>query len=243
MAGWVKLHRCLINKPIFDNANLLKVWVWCLCKATHKNHTQIVGLKKIELKTGQFITGRSAGSTELKLKPSTFWDYIQFLKDNQSINIESNSKYSVITIENWDLYQVDEEQTDNKTDNKPTANRQRTDTNKNVKNDKKNSYSEFVKLTTVEYERLINEFGQAAVERMIDILNNYKGSKGKKYASDNLAIRSWVIKRYQDEQSQTKLFTDKPKSVMDKAEEAKRRYELRHGIATSDSNERSISIV
>lgn len=27
---------------------------------------------------------------------------------------------------------------------------------------------------------------------MIDILNNYKGSKGKKYKSDYLTIRGWV---------------------------------------------------
>lgn len=75
----------------------------------------------------------------------------------------------------------------------------------------KNTYSEFVTMTTTEHDRLVNEFGQDAVNRMIEILNNYKGSKGAKYASDNLAIRSWVIKRYQEEQNQTKLFADKPK--------------------------------
>lgn len=107
----------------------------------------------------------------------------------------------------------------------------------------KNNYSEFVLLTVSEYNRFITEFGEDATKRIIEILNNYKGANGKKYASDNLAIRSWVIKRYQEEQSQTKLFTDKPKSVMDKAKEAAERYELRHGITTSNGNERSISIV
>ena len=57
---------------------------------------------------------------------------------------------------------------------------------------------------------------------------------------------SWLNgERWTDEveEAQVGLFTDKPKSVMDKAEEAKRRYELRHGITTSNGNERSISIV
>ena len=115
---------------------------------------------------------------------------------------------------------------------------------KKEKKDKKNSYSEFVDLTTVEYNRLTEEFGQPAVIRMIEILNNYKGSKGKKYASDNLAIRSWVINRYQDEQGQQKLFDGQPhKTLTQKTEEAKQRYALRHGITTSNSNERNIPII
>ena len=75
----------------------------------------------------------------------------------------------------------------------------------------KNTYSEFVTMTTDEYDRLVNEFGQDAVIRMIEILNNYKGANGKKYDSDNLAIRNWVAKRYQEEQNQTVLFSNKPK--------------------------------
>ena len=35
-----------------------------------------------------------------------------------------------------------------------------------------------------------------AMTEMIDILNNYKGSKGKKYKSDYLTIRGWVKDKY-----------------------------------------------
>ena len=34
------------------------------------------------------------------------------------------------------------------------------------------------------------------IKAMIDILNNYKGSKGKKYKSDYLTIRGWVKDKY-----------------------------------------------
>lgn len=195
MEGWVKLHRCLIDKPIFDNANLLKVWIWCLCKATHKQHTQVVGLKKVELNVGEFITGRNAGALELKLKPSTFWDYMQFLKDNQSIDINSNNKYSVITVENWESYQVDEDISDNKTNSKPTAKQQQTDTNKNEKNEKKTKYGEFenVLLTEKEYDKLIKDFGVDTFNKIIDYFSPYIVEKKYKSASHNLAIRRWVV--------------------------------------------------
>ena len=34
---------------------------------------------------------------------------------------------------------------------------------------------------------------------MIDILNNYKGSKGKRYKSDYLTIRGWVKDKYYED--------------------------------------------
>lgn len=57
----------------------------------------------------------------------------------------------------------------------------------------KKQYAEFVHMTEAEYQKLISEFGAEATEEMIQILNNYKGSKGKQYKNDYLAIRSWVI--------------------------------------------------
>lgn len=138
MAGWVKLHRCLINKPIFDNANLLKVWVWCLSKATHSEHDQLVGLQVVKLIPGQFIFGRLKASEDLKMPPSTVWRLINFLKKNESLDIKTNNKYSLVTINNWESYQSDENKMDTKTDIKRTTDGQQMDTNKNVKNVKNN---------------------------------------------------------------------------------------------------------
>ena len=50
MEGWIKLHRKLLTSNVFDNEKLLKVWIWCLMKATHKNSDPIVGLKIVKLK-------------------------------------------------------------------------------------------------------------------------------------------------------------------------------------------------
>ena len=47
-----------------------------------------------------------------------------------------------------------------------------------------------------EYAKLCTEYGEEAAKAMIDILNNYKGSKGKKYKSDYLTIRGWVKDKY-----------------------------------------------
>lgn len=53
------------------------------------------------------------------------------------------------------------------------------------------AYAEFVEMTTEEYQKLIDQFGESTTQEKIDDLNFYKGSKGAKYASDYLTILAW----------------------------------------------------
>lgn len=78
-------------------------------------------------------------------------------------------------------------------------------TNKTIKTNsrniekQKNSYAEFVTLTSDEYSKLVEEFGENATKRMIQILDNYKGANDKKYKSDYRAILNWVVDKYNEE--------------------------------------------
>ena len=145
MTGWIKLHRKILDSPIFQNEKLFKVFAYCLMKASHKEHTQLVGRRVVHLKKGQFVFGRKRASEELRLKESTIRDYVKLLENLGTIDIKSDNKFSVITVVNWSIYQTDEEISDNKYDNKSTTNQHQMDnksttnqhqinTNKNVKN-------------------------------------------------------------------------------------------------------------
>jgi len=68
----------------------------------------------------------------------------------------------------------------------------------NVK-EKKNKYSDFVTMTEIEYQKLIYQHGEQNTKIFIEILNNYKGSTGKKYKSDYLTILNWVIDKAKKE--------------------------------------------
>lgn len=50
MEGWIKIHRKLLESNVFDNEKALKVWLWCLLKATHKDQKPIIGLQIVKLK-------------------------------------------------------------------------------------------------------------------------------------------------------------------------------------------------
>ncbi len=140
MAGWIKLHRKLKNSLVFDNPDLLKVWIWCLLKATHDDYIQMIGLQEVELEKGQFIFGRKVAANELKMSESKTYRLIKKLETMQNLNIKANNKYSIITIANWELYQSDsnnsEQQFEQQMNNKRTTNEQQMNTNKNIKNNK-----------------------------------------------------------------------------------------------------------
>jgi uncharacterized phage protein (TIGR02220 family) len=145
MQGYIKLYRKLLASSIFHNEKLLKVWIWCLLKASHKGYKHVVGLQEIELSEGQFVTGRFKGSTELKMNPSTFYKYLISLKNLHMIELKSNNKVTVVTIVNWGKYQVEETESCQQNNNKITTKEQQSNTNKNDKNVKneKNIYIPF----------------------------------------------------------------------------------------------------
>jgi len=60
------------------------------------------------------------------------------------------------------------------------------------KNKNKNKIKEFVFLSESELNKLNEEFATHEVEWMINKLNDYKASTGKKYKSDYAAINMWV---------------------------------------------------
>ncbi len=200
MAGWIKLHRSLLKSAVFDDPQLLKLWLWCLLKATHTPRETVIEKQLVKLEPGQFPTGRfkleeefNRGTPKRKrVSAITLWRWLKKLEEWQMLNIKTYSKFSIVTVSNWTEYQQDEQQVNNRR----TTDEQQMNTDKNVKNDKtgKKVYGEFVWLTEDEYQKLVERLGQAQTNDYIERLNNYIGSKGKKYKSHYHTILSWVRK-------------------------------------------------
>lgn len=65
--------------------------------------------------------------------------------------------------------------------------------------DLKIQLAENVSMTNAEYKKLLDAYGPTDTARLIEILDNYKGSKGKRYKSDYRAILSWCVDRLEEE--------------------------------------------
>lgn len=65
--------------------------------------------------------------------------------------------------------------------------------------EKKLQIAEFVSMTEAEYQKLLDEYGQEDADALVSILDNYKGSSGKRYKSDYRAIKSWCVERLEEQ--------------------------------------------
>jgi len=130
--GYVRIYRKILENPIWTNAKLLQIWIWCLLKANHRANTFIWNGEIMTLREGEFITGRDTGSKEVGLSPSGFYKNIQLLEKFSYISVNSNNRFTHITIINWAKYQG---RLDNG-NNKRTTKEQQKDTNNNEKNEK-----------------------------------------------------------------------------------------------------------
>lgn len=65
-------------------------------------------------------------------------------------------------------------------------------------------FADLVTMTNAEHEKLVSTYGTDFVDQCIEILDNYKGSKGKEYKSDYRAILSWVVDEVQKRQKEQK---------------------------------------
>jgi hypothetical protein len=129
--GYIKLHRKALESAVFQNANLWKVWCYCLMRANHKSRNFLWNGAERKLAPGQFITGRFEAAKDCNMKPSTLWYQFRLLKKVSNIDIVSDNKSSLITVTNWGKYQCVGGSPDSGVDNALTPNRQGTDTDKN----------------------------------------------------------------------------------------------------------------
>jgi len=73
----------------------------------------------------------------------------------------------------------------------------------NTNTNNKTKHREVVLLKKAEYDKLLKRNGEKNLNEILDVLNNYKMSSGKKYKSDYHAILNWVEKRVVGETSQS----------------------------------------
>ena len=131
MSGYIKLYRSLQNKGYYHNSKYVHLWVYLLMKASYQQKEYLFNNKIEHLSPGQFIVGRKTIRKETGISETTIERILDCFESEHQIGQQKNNKFRIITILNWNEYQVDGQQngqqTDNKVDNKRTTNGQQTD--------------------------------------------------------------------------------------------------------------------
>ncbi|MBP5705585.1 MAG: hypothetical protein J6X12_12975 [Paludibacteraceae bacterium] len=203
--GYIKLHRqiqdCWIWTDDDEKFDKRSAWIDLLLLANHKNVKIAFDGKLIVVERGQHITSIRKLATRWNWSTNKVTRFLDLLASDQMIIRESDTKKTLITIVNYDVYQFSE-------DTNETLTRQQRDTNetatrlnkndKNVKNEKneKNEKNVFRKPSLEEVKAYIEEKGYSIdAERFI----NYYESNGwmvgrNKMKTWKAAVSNWASK-------------------------------------------------
>lgn len=188
MNGWIKIHRKLINWEWYADSKMVHLFLHFLLSANHVDGNY----RGIPIKRGQLITGLNKITEATGISAQSIRTCINRLKSTNEIQVQSTNKYSIITICNYDDYQLNDfdanKQTTSKLTNEQQTNNKQSTTNNNTNNNK----NEENKKNVVSFESCFSfeEFWKVYPNKTA------KAESEKKYAKlseqDRLAIKNSI---------------------------------------------------
>ena len=128
MEGWISLYRKIQEHWLWTKKrkfSQFEAWISLLFKANHKGTKTMLGDKIIEIKKGSFITSEVKLADEWNWDRSTVRKFLKTLENEKMIQKTATTKYTGISIENWDLYQNVQQQNRQQNNNKATTKQHR----------------------------------------------------------------------------------------------------------------------
>ena len=181
--GYIRLFRKIDSWEWYTEPNTIRMFLHCLIKA---NHTDKLW-RGITIHAGSFVTSRASLAKELDITERQVRTAINHLKSTNELTSKSTNHYSIITVNNWYLYQINDQQNDRQ------EVQQTTTTNNIYKNNIVEINKKFTKPTIDEIKKYCLERGNSIDA---EYFYNYYESKGwlvgkSKMKDFKAAIRTW----------------------------------------------------
>ena len=224
--GWIKLHRQFIKWEWYSNSTVKNLFIHLLLKANHEDKKWQGKL----IKKGSLITSYPHLADELGFSIQNIRTALNKLKSTGELTVKTTSKYSYVSITNYDDYQA----TNSLANSQLTVNQQATNSQlttnknvKNVKNDKKESGKHLPKeneLKESEFVEIANKYNVPVgfVKTKWDDVMNYCHANDKRYSDFKRTLMNWVKR----DKSKVKLEKHQPvnQANLDRINEMKKEF-------------------
>ena len=147
--GFIKLHRKLVAWGWYQDSVVKDTFLHLILTASFSD----TYWRGTTIKRGQLVTSYKNLSADLGFSVQQIRTALNKLKSTHEITVKTTNKYTIITVENWDKYQLiedfstsettrkstNEQQTTNKQSTNNQQHRKNVKNNKNVNNKKRNN--------------------------------------------------------------------------------------------------------
>jgi type I site-specific restriction endonuclease len=105
--GFIKLYRSLLDWEWYSDTNTFRLFTHCLLRANYQD----TKWKGLTIKRGSFVTSLNTLVEETHLSVQNIRTSIDKLKSTGELTSKSHSKYRIVTVNNYHLYQETNKQT------------------------------------------------------------------------------------------------------------------------------------
>ena len=201
--GFILIHRKLLEWEWYSSVNDTRLFIHCLLKANWKDGK----FKGVDIPRGSFVTSIRKLAKETGLSVKQVRVSLEHLKMTHELAHTTTSKYSIITINKYNDYQIDGTQIDNQRANKgQTKGNNRIKEKKeikeiNIKEKYKKEKIEEIYFESLRVNSIFNEFlelrkklkavnSDRAINTLINKLNKYDEETQYKMIEQSI-VNSW----------------------------------------------------
>ncbi|EOB8214441.1 DnaD domain protein [Staphylococcus aureus] len=164
MTGWISIDRSIQNHWLFKEKRTFskfEAWIYLLMEANHSKAKVPIGNQIVTVERGQRLTSILTLSDLFNWSRFKVKTFLDLLESDGMLEVKTTSKYTLITIVNYDFYQSEQGRNQHQNDIKPTSKQHQsninptskqhqtnTNNNDNKDNNEKNVNNEKKKKTT-----------------------------------------------------------------------------------------------
>lgn len=172
--GYIKLHRRILDWEWYKDSNTKNIFIHLLLNACYDD-CRFMGKS---VNRGEYITSLSRISNDLGIPVRQVRTSLNRLKQTGEIDTQTTNKYTIVTICNYESYQVDESKSKKKATRKRQADdTQATNINKKVikKENKNNTFYKMCLAETSWIEVVCMQSGisKLQIEKLLQSFNNH----------------------------------------------------------------------
>lgn len=143
MGGWISIHRQLKRNWLWDDKPFSKgqAWIDILLRVNHKAKRVPIGNVIVDLEPGQTIWSIKDMAESWGWSRKKVDNFLKMLQNDEMLHNKRTSKYTLLTVANWALYQDGEHQKEHQKNIIGTSKEHQKNTNNNDNNDNNEEYT------------------------------------------------------------------------------------------------------
>lgn len=142
MTGWISIDRSIQNHWLFKEKRTFskfEAWIYLLMEANHSKAKVPIGNQIVTVERGQRLTSILTLSDLFNWSRFKVKTFLDLLESDGMLEVKTTSKYTLITIVNYDFYQSEQGRNQHQNDIKPTSKQHQSNINTTSKQHQTNT--------------------------------------------------------------------------------------------------------